>query len=147
MVSQMETTEHTRNLAKRLRRRMNFPEKRLWTQLRANRLDGVHFRRQHPIGPYILDFFCARIRLAVEVDGEIHNDDDRKSRDAVREAWLARQGVVTLHLPASQVVEDIEAALSAIRRAMRTIRPALALPSPPCSAWSPSPLCSDRGHP
>ena|SRR3990167_807700 len=65
----METSEHTRNLAKRLRRRMNEPELRLWSRVRANRLGGVHIRRQHPLGPYVLDFFCARARLAIEVDG------------------------------------------------------------------------------
>ena len=111
----METTEHARNLAKRLRRRMNEPELRLWSRVRANRLDGVHVRRQHPLGPYVLDFFCARARLAIEVDGGMH-DEDRRARDEVRDAWLAMQGVTTLRLPASLVMSDMETALDAIRR-------------------------------
>lgn len=111
----METTEHTRNLAKRLRRRMNAPELRLWSRVRRNQLDGIHIRRQHPLGPYVLDFFCARSRLAIEVDGGMH-DDDRRARDEVRDAWLATQGVRTLRLPASLVMDDMEAALAAIRR-------------------------------
>ena len=111
----METSERTRNLAKRLRRRMNEPELRLWNRVRANRLDGVHVRRQHPLGPYVLDFFCARARLAIEVDGGMH-DDDRKARDETRDAWLAMQGVRTLRLPASLVMGDMEAALAVIRR-------------------------------
>jgi len=111
----MEASEHTRNLAKRLRRRMNEPERRLWSRVRANRLDGVHVRRQHPLGPYVLDFFCARARLAIEVDGGMH-DEDRKARDEVRDAWLASQGVRTLRLPARLVMEDVEAALAVIRR-------------------------------
>ncbi|MBI5941451.1 MAG: DUF559 domain-containing protein [Caulobacterales bacterium] len=111
----METAEHTRNLAKRLRRRTNEPELRLWSCVRANRLDGVHVRRQHPLGPYVLDFFCARARLAIEIDGGMH-DDNRRARDEARDAWLAMQDVTTLRLPASLVMNDMEAALSAIRR-------------------------------
>jgi very-short-patch-repair endonuclease len=93
---------------------MNGPELRLWSRVRANRLDGVHVRRQHPLGPYVLDFFCARARLAIEVDGGMH-DEDRMARDAARDAWLASQGVRTLRLPARLVMEDVEAALAVIR--------------------------------
>ena len=57
--------------AKRLRRMMTLPQVKLWFQLRANRLEGLHFRRQHPEGRYILDFYCDRARLCVEVDGYI----------------------------------------------------------------------------
>lgn len=110
----METTERTRNFAKRLRRRMNEPELRLWNRVRRNQLDGVHVRRQHPLGPYVLDFFCARARLAIELDGGMH-DQDRRARDETRDAWLALRGVRTLRLPASLVMEDMDAALAAIR--------------------------------
>lgn len=111
----METTEHTRNLAKRLRRRMNLPEVRLWNRVRRNQLNGIHIRRQHPLGPYILDFFCARAGLAIELDGGAH-DDARRERDEARDAWLAVRGVRTLRLPTSLVMEDMEAALAVIRR-------------------------------
>jgi very-short-patch-repair endonuclease len=116
----METTEHTRNLAKRLRRRMNTPEVRLWIRVRRNQLDGIHIRRQHPLGPYVLDFFCARAKLAIEVDGGAH-DDDRRERDNARDAWLAMRGIRTLRLPASLVMEDMEAALAAIRRRLNVL--------------------------
>ncbi|HRD27523.1 MAG TPA: endonuclease domain-containing protein [Caulobacter sp.] len=116
----METTERTRNLAKRLRRRMNEPELRLWSRVRKNQLDGIHIRRQHPLGHYVLDFFCARSRLAIEVDGGMH-DEDRVARDEVRDAWLAMRGVRTLRLPASLVMNDMEAALAAIRRRLTTL--------------------------
>ncbi|MFZ5669305.1 MAG: endonuclease domain-containing protein [Pseudomonadota bacterium] len=117
----MQTTEATRNLAKRLRRRMNGPEVRLWSRLRANRLDGVHFRRQHPIGPYVLDFFCARAKLAIEVDGASHDDEERRFTDAERDAWLAALGVTTLRLSSLTVTEDMEAALSSIRTRLRRL--------------------------
>jgi very-short-patch-repair endonuclease len=111
----METTERTRNLAKRLRRRMNEPELRLWNRVRRNRLDGIHIRRQHPLGPYVLDFFCARARLAIELDGGAH-DEVRRAQDELRDAWLAVQGVQTLRLPASLVMQDMDAAVATIRR-------------------------------
>ncbi len=58
--------------ARDLRRSLTRPEAMLWINLSRRRLDGLHFRRQHPLGPYILDFYCAEARLAVEVDGESH---------------------------------------------------------------------------
>jgi len=100
--------------AKRLRRMMTLPEVKLWFQLRANRLEGLHFRRQHPEGPYILDFYCDRARLCVEVDGYIHGTADHPQRDARRDAWLAGRGVRTLRLPASTVLSDMAAALRTI---------------------------------
>ena len=74
--------------AKAFRRRMTPPEARLWRFLRAHRLKGYGFRRQHPIGPFILDFYCAGARLAVEVDGAVHDDPDQIERDRRRTAWL-----------------------------------------------------------
>jgi very-short-patch-repair endonuclease len=63
-------------------------ERDLWRLLRDRRLDGLKFRRQVPIGPYVADFVCLRHRLIVEADGPFHDPD----RDATRDAWLARQG-------------------------------------------------------
>jgi very-short-patch-repair endonuclease len=86
----------------------------LWRVLRANRFQGLRFRRQHPFGPYILDFYCDRVRLAVEVDGGFHHLEERRLQDAARDAWVAQQGVRTLRLPARLMLEDIDAALGLI---------------------------------
>jgi very-short-patch-repair endonuclease len=75
--------------ARSLRRRMTPPEVILWQALRRGRLEELRFRRQHPMGPYILDFYCAPARLAVEVDGIGH--DHQISRDARRGEWLAER--------------------------------------------------------
>ena len=71
---------------------MSLPEVLLWRILR-DRPGGYKFRRQHPAGPYVLDFFCAEHRLAVEVDGEVHARGDAPARDAARDAWIRSQGV------------------------------------------------------
>ncbi|MDV3455564.1 DUF559 domain-containing protein [Sphingomonas sp. HF-S4] len=68
--------------ARKLRREMTLPEVLLWQRLRGAKV-GVKFRRQHPIGPCVADFYCASARLVVEIDGEIHADrvDDDQARD------------------------------------------------------------------
>lgn len=77
-----------------LRTNMTESEKKLWQRLRRDSL-GVRFRRQVPIGPYILDFFCPSKKLAVEVDGELHN----ASRDANRDQFLLELGIETIRIP------------------------------------------------
>src|SRR5579862_1871331 len=81
-------TKTVRN-ARNLRRKLSPPEARLWTRLRERVPGRPVFRRQHPIGPYVLDFYCAKARLAVEIDGASHDMGDRPQRDIRRNA-LAR---------------------------------------------------------
>lgn len=118
----MHALPKTRTRAKRLRREMTWPERRLWQALRAHRLDGLHFRRQHPFGPYVLDFYCVALKLAVEVDGGAHNIAGARERDAARDAWLHDRGVDTLRLPAGLVENRINDALALIRAAVARCR-------------------------
>ena len=99
----------TRN-ARELRRKMTLPEVVLWHWLRR-RPDGLKFRRQHPTGAYVLDFFCNDARLAIEVDGEAHSRGDRPRRDDARDQWLRAAGVETLRIPAANILEDAESVL------------------------------------
>ncbi len=92
--------------ARRLRRDMSPAEVALWCELRQ-RPGGLKFRRQHPAGPYVIDFYCAAARLAIEVDGGFHDRGDRSARDQVRDAWLAGHGVETLRIPATLVFRDM----------------------------------------
>jgi very-short-patch-repair endonuclease len=96
--------------ARRLRRGMTLPEGLLWRELRK-RPEGLKFRRQHPSGAYVLDFFCSDARLAIEVDGFAHDTGDRSERDGMRDAWFARIGIKTLRIPAQAVLEDLSAAV------------------------------------
>ncbi|MEP7130648.1 MAG: endonuclease domain-containing protein [Sphingomicrobium sp.] len=100
----------TTGIARRLRRKMSLPEVILWHWLRQ-RPDGLKFRRQHPSGPYILDFFCSDARLAVEIDGEGHSRGDQPIRDGARNAWFQSQGVSTLRVSARDVLDDSDAVL------------------------------------
>ena len=107
-----ETVEKARDL----RRRMTPPEARLWVCLRGKRLAGLKFRRQHPIGPYILDFFCAEAKLAVEVDGESHADPDQSSHDRRRTVWLRERGLRVVRLAAEDVRVSLDGVVDYIRR-------------------------------
>ena len=91
--------------ARKLRRQMTLPEVLLWQNLRR-KPDGVKFRRQHPIGPYVLDFYCAAASLAVEVDGAAHNMGDNPERDRMRDDWLVERGIATLRIPATDILAD-----------------------------------------
>ena len=92
--------------ARRLRREMNLPEVLLWQCLRKGRLRGLQFRRQHPLGPYILDFYHAGSKLAVELDGLGHAAPDSMAHDARRDAWLGEQGVRVLRIAAVDVLNE-----------------------------------------
>ena len=116
----MDTAPETRALARRLRQALTLPEGLLWKALKARRQEGLHFRRQHPLGPYVLDFYCSQARLCIEVDGYSHGVADRPERDAARDRRLASQGIETLRLRAGLVLEDLHAALGMIRTAART---------------------------
>jgi very-short-patch-repair endonuclease len=98
---------------------MDLPDVLLWTAIRGQKLDGLHFRRQHPIGPYCLDFYCDAARLAVEVDGYSHDVTDRPERDETRDAWLLTHRVQTLRIPARDVLERLEDVLATIAAAAR----------------------------
>ncbi len=114
--------------AKALRRPLSPPEARLWVRLRARRLHGFKFRRQHPVGPYVLDFYCAAARLAVEVDGRSHETPERLAHDRRRTAWLAGQGVRVIRVAAWDVRDELDGVLAFIARTARERTP------PPSSA-------------
>jgi very-short-patch-repair endonuclease len=92
--------------AGQLRRKMSLPEGLLWRALRGKRLADLRFRRQHPIGPYILDFYCPMHRLCVEVDGAGHDFLERALRDERRDAWLNDQGIRVVRFRAADVLDE-----------------------------------------
>ena len=103
--------------ARGLRRTMSLPEVLLWRELRKRPRD-VQFRRQHPAGPYVLDFFCATANLALEVDGDAHNFGDRPQRDAARDLWLNSQDIRVLRIPATDVLKNLDGVLQGISAAV-----------------------------
>ena len=103
--------------ARHMRRALTPPEAQLWAQLKGRKIEGLKFRRQHPVGPYILDFYCAELVLAVEVDGMIHGEADQVRHDVRRTAWLATKGVAVLRIASCDLRDDVEGVLNAIRNA------------------------------
>lgn len=103
----------TVKLARKLRSEMTLPEVILWRALRR-RPGGFKFRRQHPAGSYILDFYCARLSLAIEIDGVVHDAAGRIDHDAVRSHFLRSQGIATLRVPARVVLEDLNLVVTRI---------------------------------
>ncbi|HTU12623.1 MAG TPA: endonuclease domain-containing protein [Allosphingosinicella sp.] len=99
--------------ARELRRSPTLPESLLWQQLRQ-RPYGLKFRRQHPFGPFIADFYCSSAHLVVEVDGDSHDMGDRPALDERRDLYLRESGLRVLRLRAADVLKDVEPAISAI---------------------------------
>lgn len=100
----------TRDNAKRLRSAMTDAERRLWEYLRAGRLEGFKFRRQHPVPPYVLDFCCKECGLAVELDGSQHSED----ADALRSRYLESQGWRIVRFWNNDVLNNTDAVIEAI---------------------------------
>jgi len=92
--------------ARKLRREMSLPEVLLWQQLRE-RPGGLKFRKQHPGGFYVLDFFCAEAKLCIEIDGQGHSCGDQPQFDEARDAWLQLHGIDTLRIPAGEVLNNM----------------------------------------
>ncbi len=104
--------------ARELRRNPTRAEALLWSRVRRKALGGFRFRRQHPVGPYIVDFFCNEANLVVELDGEIHFDPPIRHRDLSRARDLEAHGLKVLRLGNRQVIEDTAGALEIIRRTL-----------------------------
>ena len=92
---------------------MSLPEVLLWQRLRGSP-DGVSFRKQHPIDPYVADFYCSNSRLVIEVDGEAHDRGDRHERDEARDAFLHARGYRLLRIAAVEVLKDPDGVAAAI---------------------------------
>ena len=94
----MRAPEKAFSVARRLRRNLSRPEARLWIRLRERKPGAPVFRRQHPLGPYGLDFYCAVARLAVEIDGISHDLGDHPQRDLSGDAWLKGRGLTVMRI-------------------------------------------------
>jgi very-short-patch-repair endonuclease len=106
--------------ARQLRREMTEAEKILWQNLRANRLDGFHFRRQQIIGKYIVDFYCHAASLVVEVDGGIHAS--QVERDTERESGLTSHGLLVMRFRNEEIADNLRNVLERIAETCRARR-------------------------
>ena len=111
----------TRDAARKNRKNPTSAEIALWDILRSRRSLGLKFRRQHAIGPYLADFYCAAAHLVVEVDGPIH--EQQAESDAARTAFLETMGLHVLRFSNEQVLEDPEGVISAIAACIQDSNP------------------------
>ena len=115
----MHRDAYYQTLARELRTNMTHPERILWSQLRANHMDGHKFRRQHAIGTYIVDFVCLKSRLVIEIDGDSHDPEPRQARDADRTAYLEKLGFRVLRFWNHQMVEELDESMGVILNELR----------------------------
>ncbi len=124
----------------------------LWTRLRGRSGDRPTFRRQHPIGSVIVDFYCPSVRLAIEVDGSTHWDDDAQWRDEKRDRWLRSQGVTVLRIPASRVYNELNSVMDGILLTVeglsraQSVRLAPSTPGSPLRSAGGPPPAASRGR-
>jgi very-short-patch-repair endonuclease len=117
--------EKLKPLAREKRRQPTQAEDVLWKALQGCGLGGLKFRRQHPVGPFIVDFYCSAARLVVEVDGPIHAYSPQE--DALRQAAIEAHGFTVIRLQNEEVVQNLDAALSRISAAAATQSSAIPL--------------------
>src|SRR5262249_42313714 len=124
--------------ARELRRNATPAEQILWRLLRGRRFGGYKFRRQRPYGPNIVDFYCAKARLVVELDGESHLG--REEPDTARQHWLESQGLKVLRFWKNQIYDELESVMGMIWRACESVVP------PPPHPRPLSPASGERGE-
>jgi very-short-patch-repair endonuclease len=112
-----EVSNRQRSRAKQLRRTMTRAETLLWRYLKADRIDGLGFRRQVPIRNYIADFVCMSAKLVIELDGESHDFEERQRADESRDAFFMAEGFHVLRFTNEQVMSNLEGVVEAIRQA------------------------------
>jgi very-short-patch-repair endonuclease len=100
--------------ARILRERATEAERCVWNRLRNRQIQGLKFRRQHPVGGYILDFACEEIKLAIELDGSQHNEKEMLDADAKRTEFLSRLGWRVLRFWNNDVMQNIDGVFAAI---------------------------------
>ena len=97
--------------ARRLRRTATLPERLLKKRLG---LTELRFRHQHPIGDYVVDFYCASARMVIEIDGIVHDMGDNPARDMARDQWIEAQGFTVVRIAATEVLRDPDEIAEAI---------------------------------
>jgi very-short-patch-repair endonuclease len=110
-------SQRQRGRAKQLRQAMTRAETLLWRYVKANRIDGLGFRRQVPFRNYIADFVCMSAKIVVELDGESHDFEERQRADQIRDTFFAGEGFQVLRFTNEQVMSNLQGVVEAIRQA------------------------------
>jgi very-short-patch-repair endonuclease len=114
---------YLKELARKLRNNMTFGEILLWQRLRRGQMRGFDFDRQHPIDRYIVDFYCKDLKLAIEIDGSIHDGEEAKRNDIIRQERLESLGIKFLRFTDADVRQNTEKVIGTIVRWVDTNTP------------------------
>ena len=109
-----DVSPRLQRFAKEQRSTMPRAEALFWEPVRAGRLNGLKFKRQVPITPYIVDFLCAAAKVVIELDGPSHDLPDQQAHDVGRDAWLRSQGFIVLRFPNEAVIANCGAVLDIV---------------------------------
>ena len=101
--------------AKALRKNMTDAEHILWGYLKA-KPNGFKFRRQHPLGIYIADFYCHKLKLVIELDGSVHDNEDVKQNDEVRQKLIEEDGLTVMRFKNQEILNDIQNVLKQLEQ-------------------------------
>jgi very-short-patch-repair endonuclease len=112
----MSSPRYVVELARRFRKQPTPGEEIFWRHVRGKQLHGMKFLRQHPIGRYIVDFYCAELKLVIELEGDIHKHPDQKEYDQSRLKELQSRGLDVMRFRNEEVVEDIQKVLEEIAK-------------------------------
>jgi very-short-patch-repair endonuclease len=153
-----ETETRSRALAKTLRRSMPSAEVILWSRLKGKQFKGLHFRRQHPIGPYVADFVCMEAMTVLEIDGDQHAMPSAVMHDRARDAFMKGRGWKVIRLANASVYKELNETLEYLARELvvppsgpvghlprKRGRKGFALPSPPPQAGEVSAQLTEGG--
>ena len=105
-----------------LRRNETIAEKLLWEKLRNNQLEGLKFRRQHPVNIYIADFYCHKFKLIIELDGDYHNQEEQKQKDEVRTEVLRLNDLKIIRFKNEELEQDINQVLTTIKNKIEQLK-------------------------
>ena len=104
-----------------LRKNMTKAEKKLWAALRRKQVNGKRFRRQHPIGKFIVDFYCHEVKLVIELDGSIHNFQEQKEYDLGRSEDIQQLGIKIIRFTNKQVMNNLNKVIADIESEIKII--------------------------
>jgi very-short-patch-repair endonuclease len=118
-----------------LRRNLAPAEALLWSRLQRKQLLGLRFRRQYSVGPYVLDFYCPELKLAVEIDGSTHVGDDAERRDRARQSHIEQYDIRFLRFADNDVLKAVDGVLDYIARTAERLRRGETPEPPPTPPW------------
>jgi very-short-patch-repair endonuclease len=123
-------TEQMTKRARSLRSSMTDAEAKLWRAVRRDQINNLNFRRQHPVGPYTLDFYCPSLRLGIELDGGQHAEHGNRLNDQRRTRWLASKGILVIRFWNNDVLGNLDGVLTEILRVATERLAQVSTPSP-----------------